>query len=350
MSASNSAQKVLLVGPHSYVGGVSVHMKRLAHILEKDFDVGILDDAPAHVSGDAHNIRVLRQLPENLQYIWSHDIIHIHTGNWMLRVGMILLSMVMRKKIIVTMHSYRLTGIPRAITQLLLRLADHVICVNEIIFRLVVSRSKFLKEAFIPPVESGCGLPEALEQFIRDNDGRSILCANAFRLSEYQGDDLYGLNQCIEVARLARDKHESIVIVFVVGRVDPSDRLYFKAANEISCHDLSGYIHVIPYSVDFIELIRRSDVVLRPTLTDGDALTVREALFLGKPVVASDVVSRPDGTYLYRAGDAFDLYRVIKKVLSGEASGDSFSASSSVGEMEEYRNFYARIYRMCVAH
>ena len=350
MSASNSAPRVLLIGPYSYVGGVSVHMKRLACILDKDFDIGILDDAPAHISGGPHNIRVWRQLPGNIRYIGLHDIIHIHTGNWILRVGMILLSIVMGKKIIVTMHSYRLAGISRTITRLLLRLVDHVICVNEIIDRSVVGRSKFLKEAFIPPVGAGCGLPEALEQFIRDNEDRSILCANAFRLSEYQGDDLYGLNQCIEVAKIARDKQERIVIVFVVGRVDPGDHLYFKSTNEISDHELSEYIHVVPYSVDFVELIRRSDVVLRPTLTDGDALTVREAIFLDKPVIASDVVPRPEGTYLYRAGDASDLYRVIKKVLSGEASRDSFSASSSVGEMEEYRNFYGHIYRMCVAH
>jgi len=36
-------------------------------------------------------------------------------------------------------------------------------------------------------------------------------------------------------------------------------------------------------------------VYLRPTLTDGDAVSIREALDAGVPVVASNVVRRPRG-------------------------------------------------------
>ena len=40
-------------------------------------------------------------------------------------------------------------------------------------------------------------------------------------------------------------------------------------------------------------MLRLTDVLLKPTNTDGDAISVREALYLGVPVVASDVVERP---------------------------------------------------------
>ena len=43
----------------------------------------------------------------------------------------------------------------------------------------------------------------------------------------------------------------------------------------------------------FIPVLRLTDVLLKPTNTDGDAISVREALYLGVPVVASDVVERP---------------------------------------------------------
>jgi glycosyltransferase involved in cell wall biosynthesis len=49
------------------------------------------------------------------------------------------------------------------------------------------------------------------------------------------------------------------------------------------------------------------DVFARPTRADGDAISVREALSLGRPVVASNVGHRPPGCLLFPAGDAAAL-------------------------------------------
>ncbi len=56
-----------------------------------------------------------------------------------------------------------------------------------------------------------------------------------------------------------------------------------------------------------LALIARSDVFVRPTFEDGDSISVREALALGVPVVASRVGSRPPGTILFDPGDLEDL-------------------------------------------
>jgi glycogen synthase len=45
-------------------------------------------------------------------------------------------------------------------------------------------------------------------------------------------------------------------------------------------------------------------VFVRPTRADGDAISVREALALGRAVVASAVGHRPDGCLLVRPDDA----------------------------------------------
>jgi glycogen(starch) synthase len=66
-----------------------------------------------------------------------------------------------------------------------------------------------------------------------------------------------------------------------------------------------------------LAVIARSDIFIRPTLSDGDAISVREAIALGTPVVASDVVSRPKGTFCFKTGDAGDLALKIEYVLSG---------------------------------
>jgi glycosyltransferase involved in cell wall biosynthesis len=54
-------------------------------------------------------------------------------------------------------------------------------------------------------------------------------------------------------------------------------------------------------------MISASDVFVRPTFTDGDSISVREALSLGIPVIASDCVERPDGVVLFKTGNAGDL-------------------------------------------
>jgi hypothetical protein len=55
-------------------------------------------------------------------------------------------------------------------------------------------------------------------------------------------------------------------------------------------------------------VIAGCDVFVRPTRADGDALSVREALSLGRTVVASAVGHRPPGCLLY-AGGADELAR-----------------------------------------
>ena len=57
-------------------------------------------------------------------------------------------------------------------------------------------------------------------------------------------------------------------------------------------------------------------MVVRSTFADGDAITVREALDLGVPVVASDTDFRPAGVVLFRKGDAVDLLEKLTEVLA----------------------------------
>jgi glycosyltransferase involved in cell wall biosynthesis len=64
-----------------------------------------------------------------------------------------------------------------------------------------------------------------------------------------------------------------------------------------------------------LALIARCDAFIRPTTHDGDSISVREALTLGVPCVASDVCSRPHGTYTFQAGNAEDLANQLHRAL-----------------------------------
>jgi glycogen synthase len=79
-----------------------------------------------------------------------------------------------------------------------------------------------------------------------------------------------------------------------------------------------------------LHLIERSDMLLRTTLFDGDAISVREALFLGTPVIATDNGMRPEGVHLIPVGDRDELIRaVVKLAKSSKPKGSASQADNS---------------------
>jgi glycogen(starch) synthase len=66
-----------------------------------------------------------------------------------------------------------------------------------------------------------------------------------------------------------------------------------------------------------LRAIEACDVFLRTTLYDGDSVSVREALHLGAPVIASDNGMRPAGCDLIPASDVAALAAAIENRLTG---------------------------------
>jgi glycosyltransferase involved in cell wall biosynthesis len=62
------------------------------------------------------------------------------------------------------------------------------------------------------------------------------------------------------------------------------------------------------------------EVLLRTTLYDGDSVSVREALYIGIPVIASDNRMRPPGVRLFPTSNREGLRDAIFETLAG---GDS---------------------------
>ena len=81
-----------------------------------------------------------------------------------------------------------------------------------------------------------------------------------------------------------------------------------------------------------LSVVQRFSVFLRPTYFEGDSLSVREALALGVPVVASDTGSRPDGIGLFKVGDCADLCRQLDLVLE---QGNSATRPNAPAQLEE---------------
>ena len=67
-----------------------------------------------------------------------------------------------------------------------------------------------------------------------------------------------------------------------------------------------------------LHLIRDADMLLRTTLFDGDAISVREALYLGTPVIATDNGTRPAGVHLIPTSDRASLVREIYSITAAD--------------------------------
>jgi glycosyltransferase involved in cell wall biosynthesis len=64
-----------------------------------------------------------------------------------------------------------------------------------------------------------------------------------------------------------------------------------------------------------LSVMARSAVFIRPTFRDGDSISVREAVALGLPVVASNVGTRPESVLLFEAGDRDGLVACVERAL-----------------------------------
>jgi glycosyltransferase involved in cell wall biosynthesis len=89
----------------------------------------------------------------------------------------------------------------------------------------------------------------------------------------------------------------------------------------------------LPHAVT-LSAVARSDLFLRTTRYDGDAISVREALWLGTPVIATDNGMRPAGVRLVPVGDVAALTDAILTQLASPRpeSRNTDAARETLGE------------------
>lgn len=316
--ANFKKKNLLLIGPcPPPYGGVSNHIKRLAALLKNDFDISFIDESKNRKT-TIFNIRSFKP-GRYIRLIKKSDIIHVHSGHYIFRLIHFLSSKIFRKKIIFTLHSYaekNKGSFEKYIDRLIFKNSKKVVFVNEETFQKFSIPDSYLKEAFLPPLLNDEEiLPTDISNLIKIKkaNGYLISCANAWRLDLYNNEDLYGLDLCIEAAKYCKENNIKIVFLFIVS--DLSGKLPISSYKKlIKDYDLCDVFFLYDISISFVRLIIESDIVLRPTNTDGDALTIREGLFFEKKVIASDIVSRPDNTYLFETRNIASFIETIEKV------------------------------------
>ena len=95
----------------------------------------------------------------------------------------------------------------------------------------------------------------------------------------------------------------------------------------------------VPHSCT-LRAISTADVFLRTTLYDGDAVSVRESLVLGTPVIATDNGMRPEGVRLVPVSDVEALERAILAVVPQGGQKVRTVGSSASGNLDAVLQLY----------
>ena len=171
------------------------------------------------------------------------------------------------------------------------------------------------------------------------------LVVSAYRLKGGVGTDPYGIDQAVAVFRsLARQHSELHLAIFLAHPPrGPLARRYLKRL--IGALDQSGLNgrYVVSVGEKLSPVFTRDVIYLRPSRTDGDAVSVREALQRGAPVLASDVVKRPLGTRVLPLNDIAVWGAAVEEAMA-ETPGQEAPAQprGDLAPLEALLDLYAR--------
>jgi glycosyltransferase involved in cell wall biosynthesis len=310
-SASRSP-RVLLIGPFpAPLGGVSVHVARLATALAgRGYAVRMLDEAPI-IKAHVPNVRTI-SLRGYVSLLLDVDIVHTHSSNATVKLVHTVFARLMRRRVVTTIHSSRTDVLGRAMYRLACRLSHGVIPVSEQV-RDALGIKGYVIPAFVPPSVEEEVVPQELAAWIaeRRRERRLIVVSNASNLRSAGGEDIYGLDLLVEAFARPEVNH-SHALLFVVATLRFGAERFAAMKKQIEERGLTPVVFLVHLEAPFAGIIKVADLVVRASSTDGDSLTVREALWYGKRVLASDCVKRPDGTELFRSRDVEDL---VSKVV-----------------------------------
>lgn len=132
--------------------------------------------------------------------------------------------------------------------------------------------------------------------------------ANAARVYILNNIDGYGIDMCVELTNLLKKDFPNIGFLFALSTTKMEKVYFLKMKKEIKDLDIEQNFYFMTRNKELWPIFKNADLMIRPTISDGDAISIREALYFNCPVIASNVTTRPKGTILFKNRDLNDLY------------------------------------------
>lgn len=298
--------KVLLLGPcPPPEGGVSQNLFAIRNrLLSSGHECKVISVTSNNEEKDEPNIFYPKTPMEFLHLLrrLDFDVLHLHVGgNIPGRVLGLMFTCAVhsRKRSILTLHSggFASESIERAkklsSSGTVFRMFERVICVNPLMaqmferFGVPGERLRVIPAFSFEAQDPTTPLPQHIQKILEKYD--------PLLLTVGQLEQEYDLESQIEAFRTISSQFSRAGLIIVGSGSEESnlrDLVVSKGLSERVY--LAGNVehrHVL-------NLISRANVLLRTTKYDGDAISVREALHLGTPVIATQNEMRPDGVEL----------------------------------------------------
>jgi glycogen synthase len=329
--------KILLIGPHPPPhGGISVHVSELHRCLAA---AGVLCRVldTSDVRSSSFHFALLRYSLQS----WT---LHLHTNghNWKSWLMALWCGIVGQSggSCILTLHSglapgylTALRGWRRRVVRLTCRLYSRVICVSPAVRDALVLLGQLTDRTDIAPAY----LETVLDEISLDRktvawmeEHRPLLSTALFFRPEY------GFDLLVSAIAKLRVRYPSVgCLVMGSGEQEPEAR---KRVRDFGLENHMLLVGDVIHA-QCLALMSRTDLFLRTTWYDADSISVREALALGVPVVASRVGSRPKGVILFEPGDVADLLSKIESSMAFER----IAPPSGRGELEHLMDIYRHV-------
>lgn len=320
--------RVLQLGPYPPPeGGVTRNMLAIRDRLRECGDhCSIITTSRSTKIVDEPGVHHPRSATELISLIrrTEHDILHLHVGGDINRrlLSLMVAVTTFGKRPVLTMHSggYATTDAakvakPGSARGRIFRRFSHVIAVNnalaDVFKRYGVSEEKVstILPFVLTPPDPAVDLRNDLDEFARSHS--PLLVSVGGLAPDYEPLFL------IEAMKGIR-KHFANAGLMIIG----AGSLRNEADRAVTVNALDDAVLLagdVPHA-ETLQLIERADAMLRITLFDGDAISVRESLYVGTPVVATDNGMRPSGVKLIKNGDANALLDHIKVILADPPS------------------------------
>lgn len=189
-------------------------------------------------------------------------------------------------------------------------------------------------EAYITPhISEYSVLPNDILLF--KNKFKILISGNAYKLMfDKNKIDLYGLDMAIDLIYNLKKNGYNVGLIFLIPLIEDAN-YYNLLKKKILDLDLKNSILLYTCSLsNAFQLWEISDVFIRPTTTDIEAISVKEALSFGIPVVTSDVCVRPEGVFLFKNRDFDDFYNQVINAINRGKNNSSFKSIKIVTEIE----------------
>jgi len=337
-------------------GGVTTHIERLIpHLEEAGIKFVVMDHS--RVRKKKGCVISLRREPIKVLFSFLHPgikVLHCPLSN--ISAGKLFFLLFL--KLFGTRLTFTLVASPEHTLEnsslnlfyvlTLARFSSHIVAVNGDFQRLLVDkgipenkvstipafipfRNDSLKEQSIPQ--------EAVKFYIKS---KPLIITYAHGPDLIKGDDLYGLDLIVQLAQELRAELPQVGFVVVIPEI--TNKNYFrKLRANIRENSLEPFFcFAIGNHFSFVPFLQYADLFIRATNTDGDALTLREALYYGVPSVASDVCYRPEGTLLFHNRELPDLCRAVREALHNNRNSQYCAEPQQINNAKLFIDIFKR--------